>query len=164
MTAHNCPDVRDDSMIDGSDLLYRRVAKNNKYNFTPDRISGAICLAPGAFSLTDDDKKLPCEGMSGHLDSLMIKESIDSSKLVPDWTSSGVGRYPVSALRPSGGGIIPHEDKDDAILGKAHGLIRTPTVGMTRAEWKNIRDSIMKVAVYFDEDPGLSHSVSLAAS
>lgn len=152
--------VIDDSSLDHSDVLYRRVSKDddpkkNNFDFgtAVNRITGQPCLGKGAFSLTRDDKKLPNAGCSVHIEILMKHNEIPTSQLV-NWETHGVGRFHVRDVRRGKGGVVAKEDPDTEILGKVHGLIRTASKDFPRAEWSEIRSQILQAAIWYDSDPG----------
>ena len=146
--------VSDDPSLSDDEVIYRRVLKGNPGSFdvTVDRMSGVTCLGKGAFSLNDRDKAPPA-GCSVHIESLMRVHKIPTGALT-SWDKYGVGRFHAADVRRGKGGVVPFEDPDDEALGKAHALLRTPTPGLPKAEWSDVRSAILENAVYFESDPG----------
>ncbi|WP_156517433.1 hypothetical protein [Rhodococcus sp. LB1] len=149
--------VHDDPDIPNEAVVYRRVEKDgDPNNFSLDRIHETTCLGPGAFTAATRDKG-PEGGLSAHLEYLLRRHGIQTADLVDDWDTFGVARFHVRDLREGGGGIIEKEDPDDAIIGKAHALMRSASPGMkARGAWASARKLVLERAVYFESDPGYS--------
>lgn len=145
----------DDAEIKSAETLYRRVPNKPSYFKTQNRFNGDICFSPAAFSLTDADH-IPPAGCSTQLENLMIEHEIATADLV-NWDTHVVGRFKVEHVRASGGGVVAHEDAEDEILGKAHGLLRTKSPGMRpKGEWSALRNKLLEHVEYFGTDPGYS--------
>lgn len=150
--------LHDDLSISDDEILYRRVEKDyepsrNLFTTTVDRISGERCLGKGAFSLTDDDRKLPNAGASVQLEGLMREHGIPTAGLV-NWDTHGVGRFHARDVRRGEGGVVALEDPEDEVLGTVHGLLRTRSDNFPRPEWSKIRSYILEAAIWYDSDPG----------
>lgn len=146
--------VSDDPSVVDDEVVYRRVLKGQPGSFdvTVDRVSGTACLGKGAFSLNSRDKEPPAGG-SVHLEGHMRSHEIPTSALAT-WDTHGVGRFYAKDVRRGPGGVVAWRDPDDAALGEAHALLRTPSAGLPKPEWSDIRSAILESAVYFESDPG----------
>lgn len=142
----------DDPTLGDDEVIYRRVSKKDQGSFTVDRKSGERRLGPGAFSLNGNDYLDPA-GCSVHLERLLISNEIPTNQLV-NWETHGVGRFKAIDVRNGGGGVVLAPDDADEVLGKAHALLRTKSVGLPRGEWRDVRAAILDKAIYFESDPG----------
>lgn len=139
----------DDDTLTDDDLLYRRVPDKPDFLTQRDPITGRRRPQPAAFSIKHEP-----DGLSVHVESIIRTLRLKTKHLC-DWETHGVARFEVRHVRPTLG-VIAHEDRADAYLGKAHALIRGPRGIPARDEWNPIRDEILAHAEFFEDDPAPS--------
>lgn len=134
----------DDDSISGATPLLRRVPLDQNC-FALDLVRSEPVLAPGALIFHDD-------GMSVYLEPIIEA----SGHVAADLRKSEehfLARFPASAPRAGGGGVVQHDDVDDLVFGKAHGLVRASSPKPDRPTRTRIRARIAAAAEWVIPPP-----------
>lgn len=140
-------DYDDDQFVD-EELLYRRVPDKPTHLKVIDPVTGEKRPTTAAFRIADEP-----DGLSISIHGLILRHGLKTRHLCTDWSTHGVARFEARHVRPRTGVIA--DETDDALMGKAHGLIRGPDGIPTKRVWNGVRDEILQNLEYFESDPGL---------
>lgn len=126
-----------DASIKDEDKLYRRIPRGNPDFLTVDVLSGQRKPSPAAF------QRNAGEGMSTHLDSVLVARQRDPETLYEVERYSSIG-FLVGVPRQADAGVLRTEDpdEDDEDRQHSHAEVRPPRPEKDRKHWSVVRSTI----------------------
>lgn len=139
--------VWDDPHILDDEMLFRRVPMKPSHA-TFDALRGVWVPSPGAFQRNAN------EGMSVHMLRVLDARRRDPHTLY-DPTRYGAVRFPASAVRSAGAGVLattPTMDEEpDEDLRAAHAEVRPPRAVKDRPFWSQVQNRIIRASVWIGQ-------------